>query len=724
MRVLSRFESFAQPLELKEPLELLRAGLVLHARGLLNTSAIQHNLDWIWPFWVERQYDPADESFIPRAFSLTHVNLTHRNWTALGIPDCDELPIVDPRGLVTPFWDGWSLDSWLVRPDGSLIAPSRAVDVQQSLDVEGGLQVITESSSGPSVLVSRASVEADEEGPTCEIQLTARGAVGGRLVASLRPYNPEGVSFIDQIALADDNQGWVVGHDEIRFDRRPSRCVFSDYRSGDVSHRLDQHEDRRGVRCKVGMATAAAEFPVDTEHTQVKIRIPLVHRRRGRGRSPTPTSWAHALSGTCTLWVPDPKIRSLYDSAIRTLVLHSPGDVYPGPYTYKRFWFRDAAFVLHAMLNVGLDKRVERAIDRFPSRQTHAGFFHSQEGEWDSNGEALWIMNRFCQLTGRSPKPSWIQAALRGARWIVKTRLRDDLPDAHAGLMPAGFSAEHLGPNNFYYWDDFWSLEGLKAAAELVEATNERAASQFRGEADLFLIAIEKSLKQVAKELGTPAMPASPYRRLDSAAIGSLAAGYPLEIWPQEDSRIIKTAEYLLENCLFEGGFFLDVIHSGINPYLTLHLAQVLLRAGDPRCVELMQRVAELASPTGQWPEAIHPRTGGGCMGDGQHSWAAAEWILYLRNSFVREDLEGLVLASGVPESWLQSGRALTFGPTPTRFGPVSVEVEAHDAEVQVRWRGSWRCSPPSVQVRLLGFEPISAPGERGEVTLQRRGDS
>ena len=98
VKLLARLESFAQPLEMKEPLEFLRAGMVFHARGLLNTGAIQHNLDWIWPFWVERQYDPRDEAFIPRAFSLTHVNLTHRNWTAVGIPDFDELPIVDPEG--------------------------------------------------------------------------------------------------------------------------------------------------------------------------------------------------------------------------------------------------------------------------------------------------------------------------------------------------------------------------------------------------------------------------------------------------------------------------------------------------------------------------------------------------------------------------------------------------------------------------------------------------
>jgi hypothetical protein len=81
--------------------------------------------------------------------------------------------------------------------------------------------------------------------------------------------------------------------------------------------------------------------------------------------------------------------------------------------------------------------------------------------------------------------------------------------------------------------------------------------------------------------------------------------------------------------------------HSGLNAYLTLHIAQVLLRAADPRYLEIVEAVAGLASPTGQWPEAIHPRTRGGCMGDAHHVWAAAEWVLMLRNCFLRKEPRG-----------------------------------------------------------------------------------
>ena len=111
---LARIRNFAQPSEVQEPIELLRAGVLFHARGIVNAKAIQHNLDWVWPYWVERQFDPDDISFIPRAFSFSHINLTHRNWTAIGLPELSIYPIVDPRGLVTPLQDGWSIDFWLL----------------------------------------------------------------------------------------------------------------------------------------------------------------------------------------------------------------------------------------------------------------------------------------------------------------------------------------------------------------------------------------------------------------------------------------------------------------------------------------------------------------------------------------------------------------------------------------------------------------------------------
>lgn len=714
--LLSRLHAFAQPSEVGEPIELLRAGVVFHARGLINSRVIQHNLDWVWPYWVERQFDPLDPSFVPRAFSITHVNLTQRNWTAVGYPDVPELPIVDPRGLLTPFLDGWSLDGWLLGEDGRCLLPSRAQSARQCLTMQDGLAILTETQEEGLTLESRAWVELESGLPVCKLHLKAHAERPAWLILALRPQNPEGVSFIHEVHLLPERKGWIIDRKrKVHFSAPAARHHVCAYREGDVFIHLKDLHDQDGGVCDVGMITAAALFPVAPgEGAEIIACVPLA---APASRTYPAQAWEEARRPLCRLECPEPHYQFLYDAALSSLILHSPDDVYPGPYTYKRFWFRDAAFILHAMLCVGMTERAERALERFPKRQTGRGYFRSQEGEWDSNGEVLWILKRYYELTGHEPHPRWQDPVRRAAQWIMRKRLPEAPESPHAGLLPAGFSAEHLGPNDYYYWDDFWGVAGLRAAAWLAGHWDGEQAQGFAHEADAFQAAIERSLARAAARLGRPAMPASPYRRLDAGAIGSLAMGYPLELCEADDPRLLDSVEFLLERCFVKGAFYQDMIHSGLNAYLTLAVAQVLLRAQDARYLELMDTVAALASPTGQWPEAIHPLTGGGCMGDGQHVWAAAEWVLMLRHCFLREEGDGLILCAGVPQRWLAQGQPIRFGPAPTAFGTLSLAILPSQDGPRIEWQAAWRREPARIEIRLPGHKPLCvAPGAASAV--------
>ncbi|MHB1399572.1 MAG: hypothetical protein ACYDAI_15670 [Trichloromonadaceae bacterium] len=719
--LLARLHSFAQPSEVGEPIELLRAGVVFHARGLINSRVIQHNLDWVWPYWIERQFDPNDQSFIPRAFSITHINLTHRNWTAIGYPDCDELPIVDPRGLLTPFLDGWSLQSWLQTEDGRCLLPSRAVDCRQRQEMADGVRITTETNLPGLSLSSSAWVQLEAGVPVCKLHLKARAEANAWLVLALRPYNPEGISFIHQVKLSSERTAWTVDESQrIDFSSVARRHHVSDYRNGDVYIHLQDRDDQTEGLCDVGMVTAAALFPVAAGETAEMTATIKLADTASEGLATD--AWSTVHRDHCQLSCPEPLYQFLYDAAITSLILHSPDDVYPGPFTYKRFWFRDAAFIIHALLCVGLTARAERALARFPERQTALGYFRSQEGEWDSNGQVLWILQRFFDLTGQPLSPEWQAPIQRGARWIIRKRLADDLDAPHAGLLPAGFSAEHLGPNDYYYWDDFWGIAGLRAAAVMLRQQAPVQSKDFAKVADAFTTAVDQSLAGCAQRLGRPGMPASPYRRLDAGAIGSLALGYPVQLCAPDDPRLLDCVEFLLRHCFVKGAFYQDMIHSGLNAYLTLHIAQVLLRAGDPRYLDLMDAVAALASPTGQWPEAIHPQTGGGCMGDGHHVWAAAEWALMIRNCFLREEGERLILCAGIPPRWLEQNAPIRFGPAPTSFGAVSLSITPQTGcAPRVEWQGDWHGLAPTVEIRLTGFELANVTDASGSINLTRK---
>ena len=720
IQLMARLRGFSQPSEVQEPIELLRAGIMFQARGLVNTRVIQYNLDWVWPFWVERQYNPDDPSFVPRAFSVTHINLTQRNWTAVGVPDLPVYPIVDPRGLVTPLFDGWSIDFWLLSAGGARLLPSRLDRVDQRLAFDPELSVKTTGHKPAMSLTTEARLVVENGRPEVDIRADANIEQGGRIAVVLRPYNPEGVSFIEKIDYAESPPGWTVDdRTRVLLDRPPKAVHFSNFENGDVLHGLDSPSPRgRNIRCRLGLATSAALYPVAKNGSgQVTVRVPLpeeIHGKTSRSTSAPDRQWHTALKGTCRLSIPDEKISYLFQAALRTLVILSAGEIYPGPYSYRRFWFRDACLMLHALLVVGLTDRAERSIDGFPAKQKRDGYFRSQEGEWDSNGQVLWIMDRFWQLTAKTPKAAWIDAAKKGARWIAKKRLPKENGQPHGGLLPAGFSAEHLGPNDYYFWDDFWSIAGLQGAARLVSRfDSEKKGRIFAAEAADLAQAVYDSVEAIPRKRSRGGIPASPYRRMDAGAIGSMVADYPLQLMEPKNPRIASTLTYLLKNAVYKGGFFQDMIHSGINVYLTLALAQTLLRNEDPRHRELIRTAADLASPTGQWPEAIHPRTGGGCMGDGQHGWAAAEWIMMVRNLFVREENGGLVIGAGIFPEWLADGSSMTFGPTATCQGRVRVVVDHIDGRpaVKTEWKDR---EPGAAEIRIPGCQPapVQTPGE------------
>jgi hypothetical protein len=646
----------------------------------------------------------------------------------VGVPDFTDLSIVDPRGLVTPFFDGWSIDAWIINEKGLHLIPSRLSFVNQEWCICGNPQVITVAEDKDMRL--RSCVESYEQSGIviCQIKLTALSRSGGWFVSSLRPCNPEGISFLNKISLLENRFGWKVnGSQFVNFDAEPEITRFSHYWKGDVFGQLPLPSGTDDVECNVGMATAAALFKLEPNvKREITISIPIAKddllEPIGDLKS-TNSKWDKNLKGLSQANLPDGHFQFLYDAAIRSLILHSPEhEIFPGPYTYKRFWFRDAAFILDAMLCVGLGARAKKIVDRFPARQTSGGYFLSQDGEWDSNGEALWAMQRFCELTDEKPDPKWKRSIYRAAKWIQNKREFKKKSRAF-GLLPVGFSAEHLGPNDYYYWDDFWGVAGLKASAFFAKQYGDYdLATKYLDQAEDFLRCIEVSLKMTAEQTKGNMMPASPHRRMDAGAIGSLSGGYPLQLFSTQDPRLIETAEFLFRECFVHGGFYQEISHSGINAYLTLHIAQVFLRAGDPRFFDLMNSTASLATATGQWPEAIHPRTKGGCMGDGQHIWAAAEWILIVRNCFVREEEGELILCSGIPASWMADGKEASLGPTLTRFGSIKVQIKTEDGKIKIQWSGNWHNGKePMIEIRLPNATPINVKPGENSIEIPRR---
>ena len=132
VRYLSTFQRLGETVEVEVPGELLPVGARTVFRAVRTRAAAQLGMDWVWPWWLERQLDPQSPAFVPRGHLPLLTNVTGRAWTMVGNPRSSRKAIVDPRGLVTPWYDGWSLDWWVESEDGWHL-PSRDGGVDQRL---------------------------------------------------------------------------------------------------------------------------------------------------------------------------------------------------------------------------------------------------------------------------------------------------------------------------------------------------------------------------------------------------------------------------------------------------------------------------------------------------------------------------------------------------------------------------------------------------------------
>ena len=707
---LSTFQRLGEHLEIEAPGELLPVGARTVFRALRTRSAAQLGDDWVWPYWLDRQLDPTSPAFVPRGHLPFLTNVTARNWTAIGNLDSPWEAIVDPRGLVTTWFDSWSLD-WWIGADDRWHVPSREVAVRQRLvDDMPVVETAMRVPGGDAVHRAYAVRAEGEEHAVVEIENASR--VPFAVALSVRPVNPEGLAVVERVGLHDGTTVTVDGRVAMLLPKPPSRMAASTFKDGDVATTVFAGEAGTtlpDVRCDAGLASAAFVFPLP--HTAVlRVALPLVPksrtRRRGRIRrrvvqahgypSALPTAaqvasgWkVQGERGGMRLTLPDDRLQSAVEANRRyLLLLHDGDEITPGPATYHRFWFRDAAYMVGALDRMGYAAEAAEVLRSYPDRQHGDGFFFSQSREWDANGAAIhalaehWRLHRDVELV-RQVAPS----VARGAEWIERKRhsKRRRSPEAQ-GLLPAGISAEHLGPFDFFYWDDLWSLKGLVDAAELLRAAGEddgaTTAARF---AEGLRHDLDASLELAAKRLGTPAMPAGPTRRLDPGSIGSLAACWPLRLMAHDDDRVAATLDVIRERFVQGEAFFQGISHTGLGTYLTLQLAFVELEAGDRRALQRLDWLLGAATPTWTWPEAVHPRLPGGCMGDGHHGWAAADLLTFVRNLLVRERLDGgLALASLVPDAWL--GQPWEVHGAPTHLGRLSYAVRWHGERPALLW--------------------------------------
>jgi hypothetical protein len=107
-------------------------------------------------------------------------------------------------------------------------------------------------------------------------------------------------------------------------------------------------------------------------------------------------------------------------------------------------------------------------------------------------------------------------------------------------------------------------------------------------------------------------------------------------------------------------------------------------------------------------------------MGDGQHGWAVAEWVMMIRNLFVREEGNRLIVGSGLFVEWFDAEEDIYFGPTLTPWGPITVRIVRPASGPLVSIDAHWHGDRPRVDIEVPGFARLSDVDCTSAIPLQR----
>ncbi|MBN1422668.1 MAG: hypothetical protein JXP34_28085, partial [Planctomycetes bacterium] len=430
----------------------------------------------------------------------------------------------------------------------------------------------------------------------------------------------------------------------------------------------------------------------------------VVSVTRGRDADPKPRGWddaSKARAAAVALWrdaplpwgrfqVPDPGIQALLDSSVRNIyqareIKKGLPAFQVGPTCYRGLWVVDGSFIMEAIAFLGRLDEARAGIRYLLSFQRGDGAIMIMNGHWKETGIALWAVSRHARLTDDR---AWLRevwpkvmdgfAYIRSMR--EQTRKTPEAPEA--GLIPRGFSDGGLGGVHPEYTNVYWTLVGLRAAADAAAWLGETEdARRIRAEFDDMMAVFRKAAARDAET--TPSgIRYVPIRMVDPDHVAPQRAQwafchavFPGQVFAPDDP-IVRGNMAAIDADVREGMVYgTGWMAEGIWNYFASFWAHAHLWLGDGgKAARILYAFANHASPLLCWREE-QGLGGKGLVGDMPHNWASAEFVRLVRDLLVLERGDEIHLFEGLPRAWVRPGARVALEGILTTFGPVDLSL-------------------------------------------------
>lgn len=709
-----------------------------------------------WPLWVHQSLSPDSAVFNPIT-NLRMGNNSCRNWSVFSNLLSTDKVIVDQCGMISPTYDDWSIEFWLIS-DGNVLRP------QDRISSQGSIAQSRDTASSIITTVWKEKyyeMKSDVYGTRTSIDeivsdisfSNSKNTKDSYFFVVVRPYTVMKLSGVFNAEYREDTGSIRInGTDRVIAGNTPDIIVCGNGADGDLFY-SSLGSSGNSVSCKYGMATIALGFKIRKEPRALHIRIGL---DRKKGISPLSMNYSavrkdfsnyinHRIHNGITITVPDPlfqkwfyasKLLSL-NSSTSNRIAKKTGSCNTAPARSRYFtitgynrmgYFNESLSLISQMFKELPETEkisFEDAIDLSYAILTVSDYFTiSRDLEFlqsyfetlkKQSGKLLDVIQR---ILGKKVDVNKLKNNSLLFNFSNSMHLYDFILIAYTfreysylarciGLF--GEEIKYTKPADIL--DSIISSHVKRACMKIAplssgktpEGISNNVDNIEKDETDTFLSDICYDPSQCNEFIGY-----------------YLYSGYPFTIdsLSKEDfsSLLDRISNYYKSRMLYipsAGGY--DII-------LSLIYAHNLLLQKDPGCIEILDTILKMGGMTYSVPEFVNPATGSGVNGQGDPPHFSALLFQLLRNLLFIDHSNRLELFPLPREEWFVPGVEFNINDAPSRFGLLHIKVINTQNEIHIHFPVLPKFVPPDIMINLP--VKVSLKEEDDFVIKKRYGNS
>lgn len=399
--------------------------------------------------------------------------------------------------------------------------------------------------------------------------------------------------------------------------------------------------------------------------------------------------------------------------------------IQPGSRSYERSWIRDGALTSSALLKSGIVPEVRDFIDWYAAHQYENGKvpcvvdFRGPDPvpEHDSHGELIYLIREYFNFTHdtaflRSKNDNVLRAvdyieSLIAERSGEHFRDGNDSIRAYYGLVPESISHEGYSAKPMHsYWDNFFTIKGLKDAAEIQRILGDSANyDRIAGIRDTFRTNLYNSLDLAMKVRDIDYIPGCVELGDFDATSTTIALTPCNELANMPVPQVYNTFEkyYAFFTNRRDG----KTAWVNYTPYENRLIGSFIMLDQPDRAHELIEYFLNDQRPeTGRWnhwAEVVwHDYRHPGFIGDMPHTWCGSDFINAVRSMFVyeNEDDQTLVIASALYQDWIDAPEGMSVENLPTYYGEISYSVKKDGCMYVISITGDTEMPTGGIRIR------------------------